>query len=180
MIFVTVGSAEPFDRLIRAVDGWAGARARRDVFAQIGEATYVPANIEHLRFMSPADFRQRVNEAGLIVAHAGMGSIITALEAKKPILVMPRREHLRETRNDHQVATVKHFAQRRSVIVAWNESDLMAKLDMAESLAGREVESTDVSVTLISTIRDFIAAPGGARTRMPAKTFRPRAASDCD
>ena len=159
MIFVTVGSAEPFDRLIRTVDDWAGARGRRDVFAQIGAATYVPANIDYLQFIAPAQFRQRMNEAELIVAHAGMGSIITALEAKKPILVMPRRQRLGETRSDHQVATVERFAQRGCIVGARDEEELVLKLDASDALVGGQFGMPEVSATLISVIRDFISRP---------------------
>ena len=35
MIFATVGTQLPFDRLIAAVDRWAGTRPGREVFAQI-------------------------------------------------------------------------------------------------------------------------------------------------
>ena len=38
MIFVTVGTQLAFDRMIKAVDEWAGARGRTDVFAQVGPA----------------------------------------------------------------------------------------------------------------------------------------------
>lgn len=176
MIFVTVGSAEPFDRLIRAVDQWAGARSRQDVFAQIGEAGYVPAHIEYLRFLSPKEFRERVDEARLIVAHAGMGSIITALEARKPILVMPRREHLGETRNDHQVATVEHFAQGRHIMVAWDEKELVFKLDAGASPAGGEILGPEVSPTLISAISEFISSATSpvSKTESPARASAKR------
>ena len=40
----------------------------------------------------------------VVIAHDEMGSIITALEMGKPIVVMPRRAELGEHRNDHQVA----------------------------------------------------------------------------
>jgi UDP-N-acetylglucosamine transferase subunit ALG13 len=106
VIFVTVGSSEPFDRLVRAVDEWAGLRGRSDVFAQIGHSDYQPKHIQCSKFLDPSEFRTRFNNAQFVVAHAGMGSIITALEIGKPIVVMPRRAHLGETRSDHQVATV--------------------------------------------------------------------------
>src|SRR5690349_506002 len=96
MIFVTVGAQMPFDRLVRCVDHWAAGRGRRDVFAQIGPTAWRPENIEFVQFMEPPEFRARVTEAKAVVAHAGMGSIITALELGKPILVMPRRGDLRE------------------------------------------------------------------------------------
>lgn len=129
MIFVTVGAQMPFDRLIRAVDAWAGSRGRDDLFAQIGESEYRPMHLEFSCFMDPDEFEQRLETASAIVAHAGMGSIITALERAKPILVMPRRSDLGETRNDHQVATARQFAALELVEVAMDEHTLPIKLD---------------------------------------------------
>jgi hypothetical protein len=36
VIFVTIGSMFPFDRMIRVMDEWASKNANQDVFAQIG------------------------------------------------------------------------------------------------------------------------------------------------
>ena len=86
MIFVTVGVQLPFDRLVRAVDTWAGERMRADVFAQIGPSQYRPQHIEFRAFVEPPEFRRLVEGADAVVAHAGMGSIITALELAKPLI----------------------------------------------------------------------------------------------
>lgn len=156
MIFVTVGSQEPFDRLVRAVDEWAAQRGRRDVFAQIAAGQYCPSHVEFTDFMPPADFKRRVAEADVIVAHAGMGSILTALELGKPIVVMPRREHLHETRSDHQFATSQRFGAQGRVIVALNEGDLCARLDEADKLAASERISAQASPQLMATIQAFL------------------------
>jgi UDP-N-acetylglucosamine transferase subunit ALG13 len=156
VIFVTAGSADPFDRLIRAVDEWAGRRGRTDVFAQIGNSSYKPRHIEAVQFLSPSEFRERVRTASLIVAHAGMGSIITALEAGKPIMVMPKRARLGEHRNDHQVATAKRFGQRKGIIVADDEKDLVAKLDREQTLCSPTTLLNGASPELISAVRAFI------------------------
>lgn len=129
MIFVTVGAQMPLDRMIRTVDEWAGLRQRNDVFAQIGPTDYAPRYIEHSRFITPEQFHEYVEMADTIVAHAGMGTIITAVERRKPILVMPRRSDLDETRNDHQIATARQFGSIRLVEVAMDERELLAKLD---------------------------------------------------
>ena len=94
----------PFDRMVRTIDAWASRVGRSDVFAQIGPTNWRPRHIEWTQFIEPQDFRRRVRDATIIVAHAGMGSILV-LELGKPIIVMPRRGDLRETRNDHQLAT---------------------------------------------------------------------------
>lgn len=145
-----------FDRMVRAVDEWAGARGRRDVFAQIGPTEYRPKHIEWTEFIEPEDFRKRVNGSRVLVAHAGMGSILTALEAGKPILVMPRRGDLRETRNDHQIATAKRFLALGKVAVAFDESELPAHLDRLDQLAAAGTISPWASDRLIAALAAFI------------------------
>ncbi len=156
MIFVTVGSQEPFDRLIRAVDEWAGLCARSDVFAQIASSTFRPQHIEFTHFIEPSEFNRVIQEARVIVAHAGMGSIISALELGKPIVVMPRRADFRETRNDHQVATAARFGAQGTILVANDEQDLPERLDHALTLGNTDRIHAQASPRLIATIRAFL------------------------
>ncbi len=157
MIFVTVGSQMPFDRLIRAVDEWAETRDTRDVFAQVGRTDYTPRHMGWTPALSPADFRQRVFDADVIIAHAGMGSIITAWEFGKPILVMPRRGPLGETRNDHQVGTAARCRAVDWVTVAMNEHELAERLASVEQLTAPTSICSHASLELLTTVRDFIA-----------------------
>lgn len=156
MIFVTVGSADPFDRLIRAVDQWAGSRGKSDIFAQIGKSRYEPQYIEAVRFLSPTEFRDRVRAARLVVAHAGMGSIITAMEIGTPIIVMPKWARLGEHRNDHQVATARRFGQKQGIIEAKDEQDLIQKLEQEEALSSPTRIAKTASPELLEAIRSFI------------------------
>ncbi len=169
MIFVTVGSQMPFDRLVRAVDEWAAARGRSDVFAQIGPTDWRPAHIAWETFIEPAEFRRRMETADVIVAHAGMGSILTALELGKPILVMPRQGALRETRNDHQLATALKWRDR--IAVATDERELAVRLDALAELRPSERISSGASPELIEAIRSFIFK---ARAREPLAEERER------
>jgi UDP-N-acetylglucosamine transferase subunit ALG13 len=162
VIFVTVGAQMPFDRLIRAVDEWAASRGRSDVFAQIGLSDYCSKAIETTRFVDPPNFRKRVETAKVIIAHAGMGTIITALEFGKPIIVMPRRGDFRETRNDHQVATAKHLAEQGRIVVAFDERQLIDKLDQCEDLREMERFDPNASPRLIAAIRNFIEKDSNA------------------
>ncbi len=156
MIFVTVGAQMPFDRLIKAVDQWARENNRKDVFAQIGQSDYQPTNMQWTQFLNPEEFMQRFENASVIVAHAGTGSIITALQLGKPILIMPRHASLHETRNDHQIATSKQFLHFDSVVVAKDENELLKKLDGLDSMVGSKSIEPHASHELISTIREFI------------------------
>ena len=158
MIFVTVGTQGQFDRLIRTIDEWAGVRGITDVFAQTGPSDYRARHIRVERFIDPGEFRRCVESASLVVAHAGMGSIITALELGKQIIVMPRRAELGEHRNDHQVASAKRFAQQGRIIVALDEKELVEKLDRAGAAETAERLGGQASSHLIDTIRTFIDA----------------------
>lgn len=163
MIFVTVGTQVQFDRLIRTVDEWAGARARGDVFAQIGPSSDQFKNIRTEQFIDPTEFTKCVEAASLVIAHAGMGSIITALELGRRIIVMPRRASLGEHRNDHQVATAKQFAAQGRIEVAFDERELADKLDQLDILNRGERLGGEASPQLIRTIRTFIET-GHARS----------------
>jgi UDP-N-acetylglucosamine transferase subunit ALG13 len=156
VIFATVGSQEPFDRLIRAVDEWGKLHSRTDVFAQIGSSDFVPKHVDYTKFLNPSQFKSVMHRAKVIVAHAGMGSIISALELGKPIVVMPRHGALRETRNDHQVATAKRFGAQGRVVVAQDEHDFAEKLDYALTLPETDHIDPEASPRLIATIRAFL------------------------
>lgn len=111
MIFVTVGTQLPFDRLVSVVDEWAGAHGISG-FAQIGPGKYLPRHMAFDRFIGPDSFEERVRSARCIISHAGMGSIISALSHAKPAIMMARRFELGEHRNDHQRATAAKFSGR--------------------------------------------------------------------
>jgi len=158
MIFVTVGAQMPFDRMVRTVDDWAGRVGRGDVFAQIGPTRWRPAHLKWTRFLDSSEFRRRIEAADAVIAHAGMGSIIMALHLGKPILVMPRRGDLRETRNDHQVATAQRFLEMGHLDVAFDEVELAGKLDRIDSLQRRKTIGPYASESLLNALREFIRA----------------------
>lgn len=177
MILVTVGTDLPFDRMVKVVDRWAGERGRDDVFAQIGEGGWKPRNIPHAEFLDPVEFKKRLAEAKVIVAHAGMGSILTSLHHGKPILVMPKRASLGEQRNEHQLATARRMEELGKVDVAWDEEELAVKLDAIGSLTSRGSIEPYASGGLIEGLAAFIregrvpdGLAGGATTAQQPDT----------
>jgi UDP-N-acetylglucosamine transferase subunit ALG13 len=156
MIFVTVGSDIPFDRLLKAVDSWARENNRQDVFAQIGTHAWKPDYIAFTPMLSPAEFRERLIASNVVVGHAGMGTILSALGHSKPILVMPRRLALNETRNDHQMATAEHLLAMDKINVAFDEVELRVKLDQIDALIPREKIPPLATGPLIEGLRSFI------------------------
>ena len=155
MIFVTVGTQLPFDRLVKAVDDWAADAAAPGVFAQIGDGVYRPAHMEWTQFLPADQFRRRIAAASLIVSHAGMGNLLAALAARKPLLVLPRRAALNEIRNDHQLATAKWLRQLPGVTVVDDDDALTASLRHDQWQAPGAVRDA-ASPELLAAIRDFI------------------------
>jgi exopolysaccharide biosynthesis glucuronosyltransferase PssE len=151
----------PFDRMVRAVDEWAKANDRDDVFAQIGSTDYIPEHIQWAATIEPGEFHRRIKEANAVVAHAGTGTILNALELGTPILVMPRRAALLETRNDHQVATAQRFLEMGKVAVAMDETELPTMLDEVSDLTAGGVISSQASPELLKALSDFVHRADG-------------------
>jgi UDP-N-acetylglucosamine transferase subunit ALG13 len=133
VILVAVGTQLPFDRLVETVDEWAGDTGATDVIAQVGPSAHRPAHIQAHAFFPPKEFEALLDQADLIVAHCGMGSILSALSRGKPIIVMPRSAAKGEHRNDHQQATAQRFSDHAGVTVAWDEAELLRCLQRITS-----------------------------------------------
>jgi len=161
MIFLTVGTQEPFDRLVRAVDEWCRVSGM-PVFGQLGGLTagsYRPKHFEYTMFMEPEAYQGQVLAAPVLVGHAGMGSIIAALTYAKPLVMCPRRAALGEHRNDHQLATAEKFGSRAGIFVAWQEEEVGPMLDRLVSRDGgvaSESISPEASPELLGVLRDFV------------------------
>ena len=159
MIFVTIGMQEPFDRLVRAMDEVAPSLEGMPVVAQVYAPTYQARHIQTFELVSPAEFDDYFNRATLIVAHAGMGTIISALVKGKPLIVLPRLKKYKEHRSDHQFATADAIRQLNYVHVASDENDLKHKV--IEIVRGRAQGSLHrigpyASPELIHSLRQHI------------------------
>ncbi|MEL7393034.1 MAG: glycosyltransferase [Pseudomonadota bacterium] len=124
MIFVTVGTQLPFDRLIDAMDAVA-ANLDEPVIAQTGTdpAGRWPHLQAHAR-LEPDRFEAYFKDARLVVGHAGIGTLLSAERHGTPLILVPRRHDLGEHRNAHQMATVRQLEGRLGVRVVWDEKIL--------------------------------------------------------
>jgi len=129
MIFLTVGTQFAFDRLVKAVDkAVAEGVVDEDVYAQIGKSAYKPRHFEYTDALGKELFDDYVQRASNIISHAGMGTIIMALDNNKPLLVMPRLKRYGEVVNNHQVSIAKRFEQHGYLLAAYNVDQLSEKM----------------------------------------------------
>ncbi len=173
MIFVTVGPQEPFDRLVRVVDEWAANKGPTDVVAQIASNSWRPPHLRWVEYLSPDAFRRHLLEAELVVAHAGTGTILQAMELTLPLVIVPRRACLRETRNDHQLGTARRLAATANISVAYDEQRLVPYLNDPGRAARAAALRHTASPELLDAIRGFLRDGTGAATGKGCNTSAP-------
>jgi len=156
VILVTVGTQLPFDRLVEPVARWARARGVTDVYFQHGGTVVDLNGFQSAAFLSPEEAAKLLDQADVVVAHVGMGTILGCLERGKPIVLLPRKASLGETRNEHQTASARSLEGREGVFIAWEANELDDILDRVDQLKGGERIGSDASPELIQTTRQFV------------------------
>lgn len=153
MIFLTVGTQFPFDRLVKAVDELCGQGLIQDqIIAQVGDSEYRPRHFESVASLDKDAFDRTLQQASAIISHAGMGTITMALEHSKPLLAMPRRKKYGEVVNDHQVVLAIKFEALGHILLARDETELRDKMGQLKSFVPRlrKADPTRVSRRIAS------------------------------
>ncbi len=138
MILVTVGMQLGFDRLIMAMDRLAPELGVL-VIAQTGKGTYRPQHMDARAKIPSLEFEALMREAQLIVSHAGIGTVLSAVRCARPVVLLPRRAELGEHRNDHQMATARSLGGRPGILIAMTEEELPGRI--SEGLAVKETRA---------------------------------------
>jgi UDP-N-acetylglucosamine transferase subunit ALG13 len=100
-----------FPRLIQKMDAIAAATGE-SVLVQTGMSATLPRHADHFDFRPHDEVRALQREARLVVAHAGIGCVRDALEAARPLVVVPRLRRYREHLNDHQLDLARAVERR--------------------------------------------------------------------
>lgn len=124
LIFVTVGGMRAFERLVREMDRIAG-KLDEQVVMQLGSTDYEPKNCDYFRFMPRNDMEEFYVGARVVVCHAGTGSILTALEHNKSLVLVPRMKRYGEVFDDHQLEIAQEM-EAQGVAVVYDISNLQS------------------------------------------------------
>ena len=157
MIFVTVGTQLPFDRLLDAMNTYAG-QSDLSVVAQAGPGAD-PARWPHLQVhnhLAPPEFERLFRAAELVVAHAGIGTVLSAQRFDKPLVVVPRRADLAEHRHARQLATATRLETRSGLHVAWTTEALAELLAARHDLERPRRSPSAEQAALIRGVAEFI------------------------
>lgn len=156
MIFVTVGTQLPFERMIQSVDQWAALHPEVEVVMQTGETVYQPQHCRYTAFTAPAEWDALFSRASLVVSHAGMGTILKSLDYTKPLIIMPRLAEYGEHRNDHQLATAERFKGFSNIALVDNEQAMAVALDNPPTTNQDDKRDNPNLRNLVSALRSFV------------------------
>ena len=150
---MTIGLLYGFDRLIREMDEIAG-RIAEEVIMQIGETAYEPKNARYFRFVSAEKMDQLYEDARVVVCHAGVGSILTALEQGKPIIAVPRRKKYGEHVDDHQLDIAGEMEKEGRITVVCDVGELEDVLMNASTNSAVKVEKDN---KLVRGLKEYLS-----------------------
>ncbi|WP_449462949.1 PssE/Cps14G family polysaccharide biosynthesis glycosyltransferase [Streptococcus suis] len=145
MIFVILGTQKfQFNRLLQALDDFKKDNViNEDILAQKGYSDFIPSSYETIDFMDKAIFDQKIEEADLVICHAGTGAIITALKKEKKVITVPRLRQYGEHVDDHQKQIATMFSKLGYLETVTSLEELPEVLDRLYMSSYRRFESTN-------------------------------------
>jgi UDP-N-acetylglucosamine transferase subunit ALG13 len=133
LVFLTVGTDHHrFDRVVHWFDAWLEGGAADRVRSLVQHGASVPsAHAPSRDFLTYEQMDEAIQEAAVIISHAGPGTIMLAAEAGKVPIVVPRVHALREHVDDHQVLFAQRLREERTIVLADSESKFRQFADRA-------------------------------------------------
>lgn len=162
-IFVTVGTAlQPFDRLLRAVDEALRCLGRPyGGLCQHGPSLVRPVGLRAVFRLCDEEFRRALREADVVICHAGVGTLASAIRAGHRPLVMARLADKGEIVNDHQLEILRLLAVRGLVTPVRDAADLCRGLERNEAEGTRVESGGSAGPGLLAVVAaDLGMAPG--------------------
>jgi UDP-N-acetylglucosamine transferase subunit ALG13 len=152
MIFVTVGTSEPFDRLLRAL---GGLETGEELVVQRGVSAVDLPQATCVDFLPYPELVLHLQRARVVVMHAGAGSVIAALANGKQPIVVPRLRVHREAVDDHQVAFGRRLHEAGLVRLVEDPADLASELQKLPPAAGLREDGVG---TLAADLKAYLTA----------------------
>jgi UDP-N-acetylglucosamine transferase subunit ALG13 len=124
LIFATVGTHhQPFERFVQTALTLAAGTA---LVLQHGHTPRVASDpsVRWCQWLAPEEMDALMREAAVVITHAGVASIVDAVRVGHRPIVVPRRKHLGEHVDDHQLQIVSALAELSIVTPLYDGIDL--------------------------------------------------------
>lgn len=158
-VVVTLGTERfDFSRAVRALvpllpSSW-------EILWQVGSTATAPPIGRAVGLIPHADMAAQIADADLVVTHAGVGSVLTALDAGHCPIVLPRAARYAEHVDDHQLDLGATLVTRRLAVV--RDPYRLSAADLTEAAARRTSRRADPPRLVLG---ENVSAVGGALPR---------------
>lgn len=154
MILVLTGfSYHPFDRLVKAMDEIAG-RMAEEILIQKGSSKVEIVYAKSFDWDSYERIEELIKSAGIIVCHAGVGTLLDCKRNEKQMIVVPRRKEFGESFDNHQEEIAIAMSNKGSGRLVENVADLEGAIREMMMISHKPKGSSNV--TLPTAIRDLL------------------------
>ena len=157
MILVSLGTHErPFYRLVKEVERLVQeGKIKQQVVIQLGYTDYKVKGAKCFKFIEFNKMRDYIKKCDILITHGGVGSITDALGYGKPVIVVPRRKHLNEHSDDHQMQIARLFSKR--TIPVYDVKELSAAIRKSQMFKAtkREVKNLEIMRIVSKKIEEW-------------------------
>jgi UDP-N-acetylglucosamine transferase subunit ALG13 len=154
VILVTLGTLHfPFDRLLRALDDLPGDE---ELIVQSRAPGELPAQARGVPDLSFDELGATMRAARVVVCHAGVGSVLTALANGKRPVTVPRLVRFGEAVDDHQLAFARRLADAGLVTLIEDPAELPQAIAEPDLAPPPQLGVNALALDLRSTLRELL------------------------
>lgn len=159
MIVAITGTGMPFPRLIDALAEYARTHPSERVWVQAG-ASRLPPGLPGASLVPRAEILGMLRDCDVAVCHGGSGAIHDAMVTGHVPVVVPRRYHLAEHVNDHQLEIAAALEREDRAVVVHDVGALAGAIEKARALRATR-EPVRPGEALVAALRRDAAALTG-------------------
>ena len=155
MILVTIGMNDaPYNQMFQIIDDLAPS-LDEEVIMQTGNIDFSAKNCKTVQFLVDSEMKALFDSADLIIAHAGIGTILNGLQRNIPLVLVPRSVVIDADQDQQDIVARKIESMGRGVRVT-SLRELPQKIKEAKKLTlSPYVKNTDLSDGLSKILKDI-------------------------
>lgn len=156
MILVLLGTQNnSFHRLLEELQkNIDNGNIKEKVVVQKGYTKFESKDMTMFEQLPVEEIKKLVDKADIVIAHGGVGSIITAIEKGKKVIAVPRLKKYKEHVNDHQFDIIDSFNEMGYILGIHKVEELGEALKKIKEFKPKEyVQNTG---NIIKIVENFI------------------------
>lgn len=133
-LFVSLGTQLfQFNRLVEELNSMIrdGKYRPDEILMQSGMVDLKP-NFPCQSFMLLEEFNQYIKDSDVIITHGGVNTIMTCMNCRKPLVIVPRQCKFGEHVDDHQLEIAYLMERKFDIIVVRDMKDLPDAIERAK------------------------------------------------